>query len=69
MNGYRKSDRLVVPEKFSNKPEEKGAEKMEERSLPKGNEKQQNMHRTQGRERMLSELQLIHQIQRFGVKT
>jgi hypothetical protein len=61
MNGYRKSDRLVVPEKFSNKPNKKGAEKMEERGLPKGNEKQRNMLRTQRRESVYSKLQLIHQ--------
>ena len=35
--GYRKSDKFVVPEKFPNKP--KGAEGMEERDLPKENER------------------------------
>ena len=39
MNGYRKSDRLVVPEKFSNKPDNVGAERMEGRRLPEGNER------------------------------
>ena len=61
MNDCRKSDRFVVPEKSSNKPDNVGAEKMEGRSLPKENKKQQNMLRTQGRESMLSKLQLIHQ--------
>jgi len=37
MYGYRKSDKFVVPEKFPNKP--KGAEGMEERDLPKENER------------------------------
>lgn len=61
MNNCRKSDRFVVPEKSSNKPDNVGAEKMEGRDLPKENKKQQNMLRTQGRESMLSKLQLIHQ--------
>ena len=61
MNGCRKSDRLVVPEKSSNKPDKVGAERMEGRGLPKENKKQQNMLRTLRRESVLSELQLIHQ--------
>jgi RNA-directed DNA polymerase len=61
MNGCRKSDRLVVPKKSSNKPDNVGAEKMEGRGLPKENRKQQNMLRTQRREGVLSKLQLIHQ--------
>ena len=61
MNGCRKSDRLVVPEKSSNKPDNVGAEKMEGRGLPKENKRQQNMLRTQRRESVLNELQLIHQ--------
>lgn len=61
MNGCRKSDRLVVPKKSSNKPDNVGAEKMEERSLPKENKKQQNMLRTQRRESMHNKLLLIHQ--------
>lgn len=60
-NDCRKSDRPVVPEKLSNKPDNVGAEKMEGRGLPKGNKKQQNMLRTQCRESMLIKLQLIHQ--------
>lgn len=61
MNSCRKSDKLVVPKKSSNKPDNVGAEKMEGRGLPEENKKQQNMLRTQGRESMLNKLQLIHQ--------
>jgi RNA-directed DNA polymerase len=61
MNGCRKSDRLVVPEKSSNKPGKEGEEEMEGRGMPKENKKQQNMLRTQRRECVLSKLQLIHQ--------
>lgn len=60
-NGCRKSDRLVVPKKSSNKPDNVGAEKMEGRGLPEENKKQQNMLRTLRRESVLSKLQLIHQ--------
>lgn len=60
-HGYRKSDTSVVPEKFSNKPVNVGAERMEERDVPKENRKQQNMLRTQCRESVHSKLQLIHQ--------
>jgi RNA-directed DNA polymerase len=61
MNSCRKSDILVVPEKPSNKPDKVGAERVEGRSMPKENKRQQNMRRTQGRESVLSKLQLIHQ--------
>ena len=60
MNDCRKSDRPVVPEKSSNKPD-KGEEKMEGRGMPKENKGQQNTLRTQRREGVLSALQLIHQ--------
>ena len=59
-NDCRKSDRLVVPKKFSNKPDTVGAERMEGRRLPEGNKVQQNTLRTQSRESVLSKLQLIH---------
>ena len=39
MNDYRKSDKSVVPKKFSNKPDNVGAERMEERDLLKENKK------------------------------
>ncbi len=61
MNGCRQSDRPVVPEKSSNKPDNVGAEKMEGRGMPKENKRQQNILRTQRRESVLSKLQLIHQ--------
>lgn len=73
MNDCRKSDRPIVPEKFSKKPAYAGAEGMEGRGMPKENKRQQNMCRTQGLESVLSELQLIHQrahkylIERIGV--
>jgi RNA-directed DNA polymerase len=61
MNDCRKSDKFVVPKKFSNKPDNVGAERTEGRDLPKENRKQQNMLRTQHREGVLNELLLIHQ--------
>jgi RNA-directed DNA polymerase len=61
MNDCRKSDKLVVPKKFSNKSENVRAERMEGRGLPTENKKQQNMLRTQNREGVLNELLLIHQ--------
>ena len=61
MNGYRKSDKSVVPEKSSNKPDKGGAEKMEGRGLPEGNKRQQNMLWTQRQESMRKQLQIIHQ--------
>lgn len=61
MHNRRKSDKLVVPEKSPNKPNQIGAEEMEGRGLPKENKKQQNTFRTQCRENVLSKLQLIHQ--------
>ena len=61
MNDRRKSDKFVVPKKFSNKPDNVGAERMEGRDLPKENKLKQNTLRTQCREGVLNELQLIHQ--------
>lgn len=60
MYDCRKSDKSVVPKKFSNKPDNVGAERMEGRDLPKENKKQQNTLRTQHREGVLNELLLIH---------
>ena len=59
--GCRQSDRPVVPEKSSNKPDKVGAERMEGRGLPKENRLQQNAFRTQRRLDVYSELELIHQ--------
>lgn len=61
MNTCRKSDRPIVPEKPSNKPDNVGAEKVEGRGMPKENKRQQNMLRTQRRDSVQSKLQLIHQ--------
>nr|WP_213157522.1 group II intron reverse transcriptase/maturase [Parachlamydia sp. AcF125] len=60
MNSCRKSDKSVVPEKPSNKPDKVGKERMEGRDLPKENRRPQNMLRTQCREGVLNELLLIH---------
>ena len=77
MQNCRKSDKLVVSEKSSNKLNQRGAEGMEGRGLPKENKKQQNTLRTQCRESVHNKLHLIHQKQerichkypneRFGV--
>jgi len=63
MNGQGESDRVVVPEKPPNKEEKAGqgpvvesAEGVEERTLAEENLRQQNTHRTQGRERVRSAL-------------
>jgi RNA-directed DNA polymerase len=69
MNGCMKSDIIVVPEKSSNKPDNVGAEKMEGRIMPKENKRQQNMRRTQCRESVLNELQLIHRKAKTEKKT
>ena len=61
MNDCRKSDKPIVPGKFSNKLDNVVAERMEGRGMPKENKRQQNMLRTQRRESVLSELHLIHQ--------
>ena len=61
MNDRRKSDKFVVPEKFLNKPDNVGAERMEGRDLPKENKVEHNTFRTQCREDVLNEFQLIHQ--------
>ena len=47
MDGRRKSDRSVVPEKPPNKPEGPGAEVVEGRARAKGNLHEQNASRTQ----------------------
>ena len=63
MNGHGESDRVVVPEKLPNKEEKAGAdsvnksaEEVEGRTLAKENTRQQNTHRTQGRESVRSAL-------------
>lgn len=49
MEGHRKSDRVVVPEKRPNKAQERAAEAVEERTLTKGNTSGQATPRTQSR--------------------
>jgi RNA-directed DNA polymerase len=60
-NGRGKSDRPVVPGKPSNKAGRPAAEKVEGRGLAKGNSREQNALRTQGRERAHSALKRIRQ--------
>jgi RNA-directed DNA polymerase len=61
MNGHRKSDSSVVPEKLPNKAGQPVAEEMEGRELVKGNPHQQNASRTQGRDDAHSALERIRQ--------
>jgi RNA-directed DNA polymerase len=60
MNGHRKSDSSVVPEKFPNKAGPKAvAEETEGRELAEGNPRQQNASRTQGRQDAHSALERV----------
>ena len=61
MNERGKSDRPVVPVKFSNKAVQTAAERMEGRGLTKGNPQQQNAFRTQSRCNAPSALERIRQ--------
>jgi group II intron reverse transcriptase/maturase len=61
MNERGKSDRPVVPVKFSNKAVQTAAEGMEGRGLTKGNPQQQNASRTQSRNNAPSALERIRQ--------
>jgi RNA-directed DNA polymerase len=61
MNERGKSDRPVVPEKFSNNIGQPMAEGMEGRGLTKGNPQQQNASRTQSRSNAPSALERIRQ--------
>lgn len=49
MEGHRKSDRVVVPEKRTNNTQGRVAEAVEERTLTEGNTGEQATHRTQSR--------------------
>lgn len=69
MNGHRKSDRLVVPEKHSNKTGETVAESVEGRSLAKGNAGEQNAPRTQCRTGAPNALDRVRQAARRDRKT
>jgi len=61
MNGHRKSDSSIVPEKLPNKDPKGVAEAMEGRGLTKGNLLEQNAFRTQGRGGVLSALERVRE--------
>jgi group II intron reverse transcriptase/maturase len=61
MNGRRKSDNSVVPEKLLNKAEEPAAEAAEGRGLAEGNSHERNALRTQSREGAPSALERVRQ--------
>ena len=63
-NDPGKSDRPIVPEKSSNKAPGGAAEGMEGRGLAKGNPREQNALRTQGRERARSALVRVREAAR-----
>jgi group II intron reverse transcriptase/maturase len=64
MNEHGKSDRPVVPGKFPNNAGQPVAEGMEGRGLAKGNLRQQNASRTQGRKGAPSALERVRQVAR-----
>src|SRR5260370_34661971 len=57
MNEHGKSDRPIVPEKSPNEARPTAEERVEGRSLVKGNLRQQNALRTQGRGNVVSALE------------
>jgi group II intron reverse transcriptase/maturase len=61
MNGRRKSDNSVVPEKLLNKAEEPAAEAAEGRGLAEGNSHERNALRTQSREGAPRALERVRQ--------
>src|SRR5262249_26524507 len=63
-NGRGKADRVVVPEKPSNKAERLAAEAVEGRDLAKGNSLEHNALRTQSRNGAPSALERIRQAAR-----
>lgn len=69
MNGPRKSDRSIVPEKSPNKAGQPAAEGMEERGLAKGNPREQNAPRTQRRTSAPSALERVRQAAKKDRKT
>lgn len=64
MHDHRKSDSPAVPGKSPNKAERSAAEEMEGRGLAKGNLREQNASRTQGRNDALSALERVRQAAR-----
>jgi len=66
MDGQGKSDRSIVPKKATNKAGELAAEALEGRDLAKGNLRERDTDRTQGRERVSSALERVRQAARRG---
>ena len=64
MNEHGKSDKPILPEKSSNKAGTSAAEGMEGRGLAKGNLRQQNAFRTQGRADVRSALERVRAVAR-----
>jgi RNA-directed DNA polymerase len=64
MNGHRKSDSSIVPEKSPNKGRSRPAEAIEGRGLTKGNSLEQNTPRTQGRIGVPSALERVREAAR-----
>jgi len=62
MDGHRKSDSSIVPEKWPNNVRSRAAEAMEGRGLTKGNTLKQNVPRTQSRKSTSSALERIRQV-------
>lgn len=69
MNEHGKSDKPTVPEKSSNKAGTSAAEGAEGRGLAKGNPRQQNAFRTQGREDAHSALERVREAARKNKET
>ena len=61
MNGHRKSDSSIVPEKLPNEVSQEATEAMEGRGLTKGNLLEQNAFRTQGRGGVRSALERVRE--------
>src|SRR5260370_8769410 len=64
MNEHGKSDRPIVPEKSPNEARPTAEERMEGRGLVKGNLRQQNAFRTQGRGNVFSALERVREVAR-----
>jgi hypothetical protein len=69
MNEHGKSDKPILPEKSPNKAGRAAAEGMEGRGLAKGNSRQQNAFRTQGREDVHSALGRVRAVARKNKDT
>ena len=63
-NEHGKSDKPILPEKSSNKAGASAAEGAEGRGLAKGNLRQQNAFRTQGRRDVHSALERVREVAR-----